>query len=295
MLRRFTPSALTIALLVGAELSFARAGAVTQPQPPPQQSSVTNNQKEAKAEKPAKTDPKNPTAEQVAETVVQVYGFRERLAQVRRTGIERGRLTRLTGDGATEEIIYERSFMRGATSDKDKVRLDQRKPTLEYSLILNDGHVLGLIKGTTFTPRQDEVADFLAQSRRGIDALLRYKENNSMVSLSGKDKQKNIEMWVLNLTTSDKQTTRYFISAATGRVLWLEYEEAPSDGGTPVKYRRTFHDYRIVQGTRVPYRTVLYADGKQLEEAQVMTVTYGIKMEESLFQTSDASTTSGEQ
>ncbi len=286
MLRRFTLSALGLALLACAGLSSVGAVVAAMPQQPGEK---TKNQ--AATPKAEKVDPKNPTAEQVAETVIQVYGFRERLAQIRRTGVEHGRITRATGEGVTEEISYARSFMRGATSDKDKVRLDQRKPSLEYSLIFNEGRVLGLVKGTTFTPRQEEVADFVSQNLHGIDALLRYKENGSTVALAGKEKQKNIDMWLLDLTDKDKRTTRYYVSSATGRVLWLEYEEAK--GNAPVKYKRTFHDYRIVQGTRVPYRTVLYADGKQLEEGQVLTVTYGVKMEESLFQTTDATTSSG--
>ena len=283
VLRRFILSALATALLAGAVFSSAPA-AFAAPAPPQNE----KTQKEAPAAKPAKADPKNPTAEQVAETVIFAYGFRERLAQIRRTGVERGRVTRINDDGGTEEVTYERSFMRGTTSDKDKVRLDQRKPTLEYSLIFNEGRVWGLVKGTTFTPRQDEVSDFISQYHHGIDALLRYKENNSTVTLAGKDKQKNIDMWMLDLTDKDKRTTRYYISSTSWRVLWLEYEEAAKGGGAPVKYKRTFHDYRVVQGTRVPYRSVLYADGKQLEELQVMTVTYGIKMEDTIFQTSDA-------
>jgi hypothetical protein len=288
VLRRFTLSALASAIFACAGLSsvlFAQ-----QATPPPQQQQQTpqsaDGQRETAA-KQAKFDPKNPTAEQIAETVVAVYGIRERLAQIRRTGLERGRITRVNGEGATEEIIYERRFMRGETSDKDKVRLDQRKPSLEYSLVLNDGRVFGVVKGTTFTPRQEEVAEFLSQSHRGLDALLRYKENGSTVTLAGKDKQKGIDMWLLDLTDKEKRTTRYFVSSATGRILWLEYEGTAQGSTSPVKYRRTFHDYRVVQGTRVPYRSVLYADGKQLEESQLLTVTYGIKMDDSLFQGSD--------
>jgi hypothetical protein len=38
-----------------------------------------------------------------------------------------------------------------------------------------------------------------------------------------------------------------------------------------------------VQGTLVPYRTVLYEGDKQIEECQVLTVTYGVKTEDSVF------------
>ena len=38
-----------------------------------------------------------------------------------------------------------------------------------------------------------------------------------------------------------------------------------------------------MQSTRVPYRTVLYANDKKLEELQINTVTYGVKMEDATF------------
>jgi hypothetical protein len=52
---------------------------------------------------------------------------------------------------------------------------------------------------------------------------------------------------------------------------------------------RRFYDYRTAQGTLVPFRIVFLEDGKQSQETRVMTVTYGVKMEESLFQNPDAS------
>ena len=229
-----------------------------------------------------------PTAEQVAETVVLVYGQRQLLAQIRRSGVERGRLTRTTEDGRNEEISYSLSFKRGDSFAKDKVRLDQKRPTLEYSLIYNEGRVWGLLRGTTFTPRQEDIVDFLDESHHGIDTLLRYKENGSTVAYAGKDKQKNIDMWVLDLTDKEQRKTRYYVSAATGRVLWLEYEATPPGATAPVKFKRTFHDYRIVQGTRVPYKSVLYQNDRQVEEAQILSVVYGVKMDDDVFKGPEA-------
>ena len=239
----------------------------------------------AQSQPPAQTkDGKTPTAEAVAETVVYAYGVRERLAQVRRTAVERGRITRTADDGRTEEIAYERSFKRGETFEKDKIRLDQRRPSAEYSLVFNEGSVFGVVRGTPFTPREEEVNTFLSDRRHSLDALLRYKEDGSAVSLAGKETHKGIETWVLDLEDKQKNRTRYFVSAKTYKVLWLEYEAAPPAGGAPVKFRRNFHDYRVVQGTAVPYRTVLLMGDRQLEETTILTVTYGVKMEDAAFQ-----------
>jgi hypothetical protein len=228
------------------------------------------------------------TADQITEGVIIAYGSRTALEQIRRNGIERGRLTRIGTDGRTEDASYERRFIRGVSADKDKVRLDQKLPTIEYSLLYGDGRLWGIINGSVFTPREEATVEFQSQLWHGIDALLRYKENGSTVSLGGKDKQQGVEFYIIDLTDKDKRRTRYYISTRSLRVMWLEYEEGAQAGGAPVKYMRRFYDYRLAQGTLVPYLTRFFEDGKQTQETRVMTVTYGIKMEDSLFQNPNA-------
>ena len=235
-----------------------------------------------------KGDGKEPTAEQVAETVVLVFGSRDRIAQIRKSGVERGRLIRTGADGKPEEVTFERSFKRGESPEKDKFRLDQKKPNIEYSLVFNEGQIFGVVKGTAFTPRNEDVAEFLLPNRHGLETLLRYKENGATVTFVGRDKQKNIEMWILDLVDKEQHRTRYYVSSQSGRVLWLEYEETPPGATAPVKYKRTFHDYRVIQGTRVPYRTVLYANDQQVEETHLLSVVYGIKMEDSVFKSPES-------
>ncbi|HMJ26126.1 MAG TPA: hypothetical protein VK475_09870 [Pyrinomonadaceae bacterium] len=238
-------------------------------------------------------DPKAPTAEQIAETVVAFAGNgmgRAILDQIRRNGVERGRLTRTGPDGRSEEVRYELRFVRGDKPDKYKVRLDSKSPQTEYSLIYGGGRLFGIINGSTFTPRADTSADFIAQQTHSIEALLRYKENESKVTSAGKDKQLGVDVYVIDLTDKANIRTRYFVSAKTFRVLWLEYEETPPGAATPIKYIRRFYDYRQAQSTWVPYRTVLLEDGKQTVETRILTITYGVKMEDSVFQNPDAPT-----
>jgi hypothetical protein len=236
-------------------------------------------------------DNKKYTAEELAEFVILIYGSRERLAQIRRNGVENGKLTRIGDDGKTEEATYQRHFIRGESSDKDKIRLDQKTPNIEYSLVYGDGRAWGLLNGATFTPRSETLSEFLSYSRHGLDALLRYKENGSTLSLIGKDKQKGIEFWTLEVTDKEKRRTRYAVSARLYKILWLDYEEPATEGGTPIKYRRYFYDYKYAQNTLVPYRTVLFEDNRQTQETRVMTVTYGVKMDEVLFRNPDAPAT----
>jgi len=228
------------------------------------------------------------TAEQIVETLILLYGTRPGLAQIRKTGLENGRMSRMADDGRPQEIRYQLRFVHGDKIEKDKIRLDQKTPQAEYSLIKTEDKLFGIINGSAFTPRADTAAEFLSQQTRSIEALLRYKENESKLASAGKDKQQGIDLYVIDLTDKANHKTRYFISAKFFRVLWLEYEETPPDQTAPVKYKRTFHDYRIVQGTLVPYRTVLLVDGKQTLETRILTVTYGVKMEDATFQSPDA-------
>jgi hypothetical protein len=227
------------------------------------------------------------TAEQVVESVILIYGTRPALDHIRRNGIERGKITRYNTDGNAEEANYERRFIRGENLDKDKIRLDQKMPTLEYSLVFGEGKMFGLINGAAFTPKQDAVASFISQHHHSIDSLLRYKECGSTLTLVGKDQQKGLDLYVVDITDKEQRKTRYYISAKSLRILWLEYEEGVP-GGTPVKYTKKFLDYRPVQQTLVPYRTLLYENGREAQEVRVLTITYGIKVSDSIFKAPEA-------
>jgi len=292
VLRRFQPLALAVMLLGATGLcpSFAQTTESAVPTPTPAV------KVDKKIQPVTGKEGQMPTAEQVAETVILIYGGgggRPVLDQIRRNGVERGKLTRTASDGRVEESTYEQRFVRGQSAGKDKIRMDQKLPTMEYALVFNEGSVWGIINGTAFTPKQDVTAEFRSHTQHGIDSLLRYKENGSTVSFIGKEKMKGLDLWVIDLTDKEKSRTRYYISAnpdirKTARVLWLEYEETPPDAAQPSKYRRTFHDYRYSQNTLVPYRSVLYKDDKQVLEARVQTVTYGIKMDDEFFKNPEA-------
>ncbi|HLL73404.1 MAG TPA: hypothetical protein VK363_18335 [Pyrinomonadaceae bacterium] len=295
-MRRFYNFALAVMLLGAAGLYHSAFAQTTQQPAVPTPTPAV--QVDKKVQPVTGKETKMPTAEQVAETVILIYGGgggRPVLDQIRRNGVERGKVTRTATDGRVEEVSYEQRFVRGASAEKDKIRVDQKMPTMEYALIFNEGRIWGLINGAAFTPRQEVTAEFISQGKHGIDALLRYKENNSTLALVGKEKLKGLDLWVLDLTDKDKNSTRYYISAnpdirKTARVLWLEYEETMPDAAAPSKYRRTFHDYRYSQNTLVPFRSVLYRDDKQVQEARVLTVTYGIKMDNSFFANPEAAT-----
>ena len=222
----------------------------------------------------------NPTAETVTETALFVYalaGGRPVLEQIRKTTIERGKTSLMNGEGRMETANYQKWIIRGPSIEKEKLRVDHEFPTVRYSLILNDDKTFGVFDGTAFTPTDAASKAFQNQVFRGIDGLLRYKENGSTIALAGKEKIMAVDYHRVDVTDKAGRKTRYFLSAKTYRVMMLEYEE---DGK---KYRRKFYDYNYAQGTLVPYRTVLYQGDKVVEETDVGTVTFGQKVDDSLF------------
>ena len=272
----FLRSYLVIFVFAGAVSILAQDAPQATPTPLPTATPLTTKPltaKEAMA---------NPTAETVTETALFVYalaGGRPVLEQIRKTTIERGKTSVMNGEGRMETANYQKWIIRGSSINKEKLRVDHEFPTVRYSLILNDDKTFGVFDGNTFTPTDAASKAFQNQIFRGLDGLLRYKENGSTIALAGKEKVMAVDYHLVDVTDKSGRRTRFFVSAKTYRVMMLEYEE---DGK---KYRRKFYDYNYAQGTLVPYRTVLYQGDKIVEETDIGTVTFGQKVDESLFPT----------
>ncbi len=241
---------------------------------------------ESNDQKSSKNDNKAPTADtatadQIAESAILIYGGllgRQNLNQIRKTTFERGKTTYTDANGRKNVASYERFIVRGETMAAEKVRLDQTFSDARYSLVFNADKIYGLYNETVFTPREDASKAFQDQIWHSIESLLRYKENESKLELGKREKLLGVDFYVVDLTDKQGRKTRYFISVKRLRVMMLEYE---SEG---VKFQRRFYDYNYAQGTLVPYRTVLIANDREIEETDIGTVTFGQKIEETLFQ-----------
>lgn len=241
-----------------------------------------------KQDEKQKIDPKNPgfTSEQIAELFIIAtggLGGRETLKQVRSKGVENGKFRRTFPNLPVEEYTYTKYFLRGDDMNKDRIRIDQKSPAIEYSLVFGEGNIWGVINGTPFTPRPDIARAFKHQLMYSIDSLLRYKENGSTLNLLAKETHRGVDVYPLEVLDKQNRKIRFYISAKLLRVLWLEYEEPLTENGTPVKYMRRFYDYRIAQGTLLPFKTVFYENGRQVEESTISTITYGLKVDDGMF------------
>src|SRR2546423_13550505 len=136
LLRSNLTSTVFLALLFSLSLPAASSA---YPYVAPGQGQTTKTTGDTKpAQKAEKVDPNQKlfTAEQIAESTIFVYGSRPLLEQIRRDGIERGRVCKPTCEvpGKTEEATYERRIVRGENFGKDKVRVGQKMPSLVDSL-----------------------------------------------------------------------------------------------------------------------------------------------------------------
>lgn len=274
MISRF--KTLTPAVLLALTLITAAFGQ----QPTPQPSEQKAPEQKAPPTITSKDAAKNATAEQVVESAIFVYGLgggRATLNQIRKTALERGRTSVVNAEGKTDQATYQRWTQRAETLNKEKIRLEQEFPKGTYSLIFNDEKIYGIVGETVFTPREDASKAFENQIVHGLEAMLRYKENESQIALAGREKIMGVEYYLIDVTDKQSRKTRFYVSTRSFRVMMLDYEQ---DG---IKYRRKFYDYNYAQGTLVPFRTTLSADGKLVEETEVGTITFGQRIDESIF------------
>ena len=255
---------LTILVLVGTFSAFSQDSEEKTPNAQP-----IKNDKNSKL---------NVTAEQIAETSILLYGSRPRMDQIRKTTYERGKLSIVNADGKAEEAIYERWVLRGESLEKTRIRLDKEFPNAKFALISNGEKIFGIFNDSVFVPREDAAKEFENRIWHGLEALLRYKESGSTLGLVGTDKIMGVNFYVLDVTDKMNRKTRFYISQKSFRVMMLEYTE------NNIKYKRKFYDYNIAQGTLVPYRSVLWADGKKVEEMNVQIISFGQKVEDYLFE-----------
>ena len=221
------------------------------------------------------------TGEGLAETVIIVYaGFapRERLNEVRKTTAERGKVTLQGPGGKDETITYERFIIRAEKFADEKMRLNQNFPNAKFALVYDGTKHFGIYNDSMFVPREDAITAFKSYNLRGLESLLRYKENGLTPSIAGEERLMGVDYNLLDLADASGNKTRFYVSKKSLRVMMLEYEE------NGVRFQRRFYDYNYQQGMLVPFRTVLFANGKQVEEIRIQTITFGQKVDEALFQ-----------
>lgn len=241
--------------------------------------------KEDKKEDKKKTDRDRKieklTAEELAEIVVIAYGGRPELQQVRTTGIEEGTI-KLAGDDKNIEGRITKRFSRKSPEVQDLTRIDVKLPDQEITFGFNGFTVWAARDGVGFTPEAAAEKSFSASLIHNYESLLRYKELGGTLERAGIETIVGIENLLLDLTHKNGAKTRYFISSKSYRILHLEYEVTLSED-KPTKFRESFFDFRPIQNTIVPAKSVLYENGRLIQEILFTQIRYHSPINEETF------------
>lgn len=231
---------------------------------------------------------KNVKPEDVVERTINFYGGRPALYAIQRNGILRGQLTLTTPEGAREGRTTTK-FIRKEKMADDLVMLDLELPGTRFIIGFDGKQTWALHNGEAQEPSPETVKTFRASQAHSYEALLRYKENNAKLEYAGnKSFSPGNDLDLIDLTAADGTRTRYEISRKTSRVIYLEYEEKLADEAPPVKFRLYFKDFRVIQQTLVPFVTLVFQDGKQVEERKLVEVAYNVQLEEAAFKAENA-------
>ncbi len=231
--------------------------------------------------------PKNPKVEDIVERAILFYGSRPVITAIQKNGRLRANVKFHTADGVREGKTYTQ-FTRKPKLVEDLILLDLELPGTRYLLGFDGKTTWSINNGEVQEPNPDTVKAFRTAHEHSYEALLRYKENEGKLALLGQNNLGTMALDIVEMTLPSGAKTRYEISRRTGHVVYLHYEEKPSEAAEPVKYRLYFKDFRNAQNTILPYSTQVYADGKLIEERTIVEVAYNVQMEEKIFQVENA-------
>jgi len=240
-----------------------------------------------KPTKSAAAKNKNSSAEDVAERVINGYGGRAALYAVQRNGILRGQIKLHAADGARAGKTVTK-FIRKPHVLDDLLLINLELPEVKFIIGFDGKQTWTLNNGEAQEPSPETANAFRAAQVHGYEALLRYKENDSKLEYVGTNKIGTLEMDILDLITPEGARTRYEISKRTAHIMYLNYEEKLAPQGPPIKYRLAFSDFTVIQNTLVPFKTLVFENGRLVEERKLVEVAYNVQLDEKAFAAENA-------
>jgi hypothetical protein len=234
-------------------------------------------------------------AETIVETTIFAYGGRKQLDTVRASIEEDGNIRLATDQGDLSGSYILRS-VRKEKSWLDLVRVDiELKPAesgsssipsaIKYIIAFNGASVWSAQNGQYVNPRHEAEMAFRAQMTHEYMSLLRYKEDASKLELIGPETVVGVDTNVIEMTNTNGEKTRYWVSSKTYRIVYSEYELTLAEAKPPTKYRLAYYytPFRVIQGTLVPVRRVMTQDGKFVQEITLGNINYTAKLDPEIF------------
>jgi len=235
-------------------------------------------------------------AEVTAELAILAYGGRKQIETARSVIQESGTIRLatdqgdLTGNYMLRSIRKEKTWLDLLRVDLELSSADSQNqtPQIKYVIGFNGASVWSAQNGQYVTPRAGADVAFRAQLTHEYMALLRYKEDGSKLEFIGPETVVGVDTNVLEMTNTEGDKTRYWLSTKTYRVLHCEYELKLVEGQPPTKYRIDYYytplSNAIVQNTLLPVRREMKQDGKFVQEIKLTNVQYSAKIEPEVFQ-----------
>ncbi len=225
---------------------------------------------------------KIPKPEEVAERAIIAYGSRAATYAVQRNGTLRALVKFISADGTREGKTVTK-FIRKEKLKDDLRIVDLDLPGTRYVLGFDGKETWNIHDGEVKKLSDDVIKAFHVAHAHSYESLLRYKENEGKLEYVANTKLGNLEMDIVDLVLPDGVRTRYEVSRKSGRILYLSYEEKINPQAEPSKFRLYFKDFRVIQNTLLPYMTMVYQDGKLIEERKIVEAVFNVQLKDDAF------------
>jgi hypothetical protein len=230
---------------------------------------------------------KNTKPEDVVEKTILAYGSRAAFYGIQRNGILRALVKFHTPEGVREGKSALK-FIRKEKQGEDLRIIELELPGTRYMIGFDGKTIWSIHDGEIQTPSQQEVNAFRGGHEHSYETLLRYKENNSKLEFVESKNLGTFDLNIIDLISPEGMRTRYEISRRTYRILYLSYEDRPDPKSEPVKYRLNFKNFQYIQNTLVPYETLVFQNGKLIEERKIVEAAFNVQLDEKSFKAENA-------
>jgi len=225
--------------------------------------------------------------EDVVEKAIIAYGSRAAIYSVQRNGLLKANVKFNTPEG-TREGRSTTKFIRKQKMAEDLRLIELDLPQTKYIIGYDGKEMWSVHDGQMQKPSEQEVRAFRASHEQSYDAILRYRENNSKLEYVGSNRLGTLDLDIIDLISPEGLRTRYEISRRSFHILYISYETKSDPNAEPVKYRINFRNFTPVQNTLVPYETLVFQDGRLVEQRRIVEAVFNIQLDEKSFTAENA-------
>lgn len=233
------------------------------------------------------TAQKTPKPEDIVEKAILAHGSRAAIYAIQRTG-RVGALVKFHTPEGTREGKSVLKFLRKQKLKEDLMMIELDMPETKYMIGFDGTQTWSVYNGEVQRPGPEEVNAFHSAHEHSYEAILRYRESDSKLEYVGSKNLGTLIVDIIDLVSPEGVRTRYEISRRTFHILYLDYTDQADPNTEPVNYRLNFRDFRIVQNTRIPYETLVFKNGKLVEERKIVEAVYNVKLDETAFKQENA-------